>query len=564
MFVKATTQACLCCNKLQNLSNRTVGILTFSVGSSSAFALTVAHRFSHPGPSDISLVSPCSSSSSSSSGSGSGSSGGMRGNRRLRRDSAAAEAFKGCCLGFMSEETPSLIGDSASLMGCRGLLRSSVRMQAPQRRVQEHEAQLSLSVVSTDAVASCRWVTVFLLPRAVVAVKPQLSLKTGFLLKVQWAFAFKADEGTRIVYGLQWSSSSVSLTLKVKSSGLVVSVPLRLFGVAAAAARRGSVSPTAAAAALLLQQQPTGWAAAGEQLLLANPSFVSACLFLLLSLPPCLVLCLEQPQLVVLAPLRAIQASRLLLLSLSSHVRAAAAAASKEATLPGRMQAFFRCCTKRPAAARAVVAAQQQQQQQQPEASAAARRSAAVSRALGEQRCLLREAEAAFAAEAQKRGLLILAAYYGTLEGIRLAQAGAAAAAGGASVGPNGDSSSNSFGSSSRSNGPTQDSRSSSKSSRTMWFAHSSSTSSSSSRGRRLPAPYTPEWGAAFSVSVPLMARVRNSRLNISEASKKKLLGFCDASVLGEEGPLLLYIRYAVGNREFERFFADSDFVLLP
>ena len=167
----------------------TVGILTFSVGASPSLSLAVARRLPHPNPPDVSLVSPLISRATNRSGSSSSSSS----SRRIRRSSAAAEAFRGCCVGSLTEETPSLLGPppegpssggGGPPGGPYGGPYGGPR-QAPYRRLKEHEAQVSLSVTPSDAVAACRWISVFLMPRAVVTIKPQVSLRRGVSAKVE-------------------------------------------------------------------------------------------------------------------------------------------------------------------------------------------------------------------------------------------------------------------------------------------------------------------------------------------------------------------------------------------
>lgn len=76
------------------------------------------------------------------------------------------------------------------------------------------------------------------------------------------------------------------------------------------------------------------------------------------------------------------------------------------------------------------------------------------------------------------------------------------------------------------------------------------------------------EGGGAGVVDVTdcLMARVRNSRLHLSNAPKSTLLGFVDPrpAAQAQERPPVLFIRYRFGQTERERVFGDTDVVLLP
>eukprot|EP00927_Polykrikos_kofoidii_P055657 TRINITY_DN49873_c0_g1_i1.p1 TRINITY_DN49873_c0_g1~~TRINITY_DN49873_c0_g1_i1.p1 ORF type:complete len:600 (-),score=83.50 TRINITY_DN49873_c0_g1_i1:331-2130(-) len=74
---------------------------------------------------------------------------------------------------------------------------------------------------------------------------------------------------------------------------------------------------------------------------------------------------------------------------------------------------------------------------------------------------------------------------------------------------------------------------------------------------------------AIINVADALMAKVRKSRLHLSDASKSTLLGFCDprphsAFANSSEGALVLFIRYRFGCVEHERTFGDADVVVLP
>mmetsp|Transcript_158799 Transcript_158799/g.509044 ORF Transcript_158799/g.509044 Transcript_158799/m.509044 type:complete len:598 (+) Transcript_158799:119-1912(+) len=68
--------------------------------------------------------------------------------------------------------------------------------------------------------------------------------------------------------------------------------------------------------------------------------------------------------------------------------------------------------------------------------------------------------------------------------------------------------------------------------------------------------------GAAVDVTDCLMAKVRQSRLYISDAPKYTLLGFYNPSQ-GGSAPVL-HIRYRFGGVEHERTFGDTEIVLLP
>eukprot|EP00929_Paragymnodinium_shiwhaense_P089863 TRINITY_DN50064_c0_g1_i1.p1 TRINITY_DN50064_c0_g1~~TRINITY_DN50064_c0_g1_i1.p1 ORF type:complete len:563 (+),score=59.28 TRINITY_DN50064_c0_g1_i1:89-1777(+) len=65
-------------------------------------------------------------------------------------------------------------------------------------------------------------------------------------------------------------------------------------------------------------------------------------------------------------------------------------------------------------------------------------------------------------------------------------------------------------------------------------------------------------------VTACLMAKVRDSRLEIGAAPKSSLIGFCDPRSDASRPPPRLYIRFRYGGVEYSRTFSDTEAVVLP